>query len=254
VETLILFARAPLAGKTKTRLAKERGDDDALRLSMGFLADTTALCGRWRRESAGAVDANRRVVCYVDPSAADPIVVDLAFAAGARVELQQGKDLGERLHHAFDAELARGARAVCAIGSDSPTLPLHLLDHAFRALLWERVILGPTFDGGYWLVGTQRPSPTLFTGIPWSTPSVLAKTSQLLATQGITPHLLPFWYDVDEAADLERLVWHLRAARHEDATTAPATWQALLDIGLVSAPTTNSATTTTAPAAPRTTP
>ncbi len=238
METLILFAKAPLYGKTKTRLAKERGDDAALRLSLGFLVDTARLCGRWRKEHGGAVDANRRLAFYVDPAVEDPILVDLAFQAGARLERQQGADLGERLHHAFDAELARGARAVCAIGADSPTLPLHLLDHAFRALLFERVILGPTFDGGYWLVGAQRPQPNLFMGIPWSTAAVLPRTAALLEAQGISPHLLPFWYDVDEAADLERLVWHLRAvraenSRHGEPATGDATWQSLIDIGLV---------------------
>jgi rSAM/selenodomain-associated transferase 1 len=244
VETLILFTKAPLPGKTKTRLAKERGDDAALRLSTAFLTDTAALCGRWRSRSAeagSAVDANRRLAFYVDPLVEDPILVDLAWKAGARLELQQGKDLGERLRHAFDAELARGARAVCAIGSDSPTLPLHLLDHAFRALLWERVIIGPTFDGGYWLVGAQRPAPNLFDNIPWSTAAVVARTASLLRTQGLAAHLLPFWYDVDEASDLERLVWHLKAlhadsgGRSDDAHVSPATFQALLDVGLIHA-------------------
>lgn len=234
METLILFARAPVAGKTRTRLAKDRGDEQALRLATGFLTDVAATCGQWRREHGGAIDANRKLAFYVDDPG-DPVVVDLAFHAGARLERQQGDDPGQRLQHAFDAELARGARAVCAVSTDSPTLPLHLLDHAFRALLWERVILGPTFEGGYWLVGTQRPAPTMFTSIPWSTPAVLAKTAALLSTQGIAPHLLPFWYDVDAAADLERLVWHLRAVRAgTQPHAADATWQALQHIGLVS--------------------
>lgn len=228
------MAKAPLLGKTKTRLARalagrpgqQDADGVALRLATAFLADTAALCGRWRKEQT-VVDANRRLAFYTDPDTRDPILVDLAFQAGARLELQQGKDLGERLKNAFDAELARGARAVCAIGSDSPHLPLHLVDHAFRALLWERVILGPTFDGGYWLVGSQRPSPTLFEGIPWSTAGVLPATLSLLAGQGEHAHLLPFWYDVDDAADLERLAWHLGAARREDPGLAAHTWQAL---------------------------
>lgn len=233
METLILFAKAPIAGRTKTRLAKERGDEDALRLATAFLTDTAALCGRWRHQR-GAIDANRRVVFYVDPLIQDPILIDMAWKVGARIELQQGKDLGERLRHAFDSELARGARAVCVIGSDSPTLPLHLLDHAFRALLWERVTIGPTFDGGYWLVGAQRPAPELFDNIPWSTAGVVARTASLLLAQQLTLHLLPFWYDVDEAADLERLVWHVRALQEEGSVdAAPATFQALVDNGLI---------------------
>lgn len=233
METLILFARAPVPGQTKTRLAKERGDACAVRLAAGFLEDTAHLCGQWQRQRAGA-DQNRRVVFYVDPDDQDPILKEFAVRAGARLELQRGEDLGARLRHAFAAELDRGARSVCAIGSDAPTLPVWLLDHAYRALMWERVVLGPTFDGGYWLVGTQRPAPDLFTAIPWSTPAVLAVTAERLRGLGIEPHLLPFWYDVDEAQDVERLVWHARALRAEHGEeTVAATWRALLETGLV---------------------
>jgi len=236
------MAKAPLLGRTKTRLSKglasRAGSSDAadaltLRLSTSFLVDSAALCGRWRREVNGGVDGNRRLVFYVDPDHKDAVLVDLAFQAGARIEPQVGNDLGERLQNAFDAEFARGARAVCAIGSDSPHLPLHLVDHAFRALLWERAILGPTFDGGYWLVGAQRPAPELFRGIPWSTSSVLSSTLALLSSQGASGHLLPFWYDVDDADDLERLRVHLPALRKDDESVAPFTWATLRAAGLI---------------------
>lgn len=232
METLILFAKAPLAGTTKTRLARERGDRDALLLTAGFLFDIADTCARWRGEKV-AVDQNRRVALYASPGVDDPVLAEAARRAGARLEMQQGEDLGARLRHAFDAEFERGARAVCAIGADSPTLPLHLLDEGFRALVWERVVLGPTFDGGYWLVGSQRPAPDLFSGVPWSTQAVLAHTFGKLKQSGIDAQLLPFWYDVDEAADLERLVWHARAVRTKQPGAVPATWRALSTIGLV---------------------
>lgn len=232
METLVVFAKAPVAGTVKTRLAKERGVDDALALYAGFLMDTADTCGRWRGEQV-AVDQNRRLVVYAAPDADDPVLAEVARRAGARVEVQVEGDLGTRLKAAFDAEFQRGARAVCAIGADSPTLPLGMIDEAFRALLWERVVLGPTFDGGYWLVGSQRPAPDLWSDIPWSTPSVLVRTLGQLRAQDVEGHLLPFWYDVDEAADLERLVWHVRTLREKVPTACEHTWRALLRTGLV---------------------
>lgn len=235
METLVLFARAPVAGATKTRLARERGESDAVALSAGFLLDTADLCARWRGEKV-AVDQNRRVVIYASPDVDDPVLAEAARRCGARLEVQDpgGFDgLGARLRRAFDEEFERGARAVCAIGSDSPTLPLHLLDEAFRALAWERAVLGPAFDGGYWLIGAQRPAPDLFSDVPWSTPAVVPHTLNALRRVGVEAHLLPFWYDVDEASDLERLVWHARATRRAHPACLGFTWRALQQIGLV---------------------
>ncbi len=232
METLILFLTPPAAGKSQLRLAKQRSVADAVRLGSGFLEDTARLCARWRTERTGA-DQNRKVVFCVDGAVDDPLVKDLAALAGARIERQQAGPLGERLHHAFSIELDKGARAVCAIGSDTPTLPPWLLDHAFRALLWQRVVLGPTFNGGVWVLGVQRPAPDVFSSTPWSTPALLAVMSERLRAQGIEPHVLPFWYDIDVASDLERLVWHARALRAHDATAVDGTWRALTDTGLV---------------------
>lgn len=232
MESLVLFAKAPVAGRVKTRLAEERGARDAVILYSAFLRDTVAVCARWHAQSI-AVDPNRRLVLYVDPDENDPIFAEAARLSGARLLAQPQGDLGTRLKEVFEAEFARGARAVCAIGSDSPTLSSHQLDHAFRALAWERVVIGPTFDGGYWLIGAQRPAPDIFTDIPWSTPSVANRTLSKLRGEGVTAQLLPFWYDVDEASDLETLVWHVRTLRERDPCACAATWDALIRIGLV---------------------
>lgn len=232
METLLVFAKAPTKGAVKTRLAKERGEAQAVQLYTAFLQDTATACGQWRAQTV-ASDPNRRLVFACAPDGDDPVIARVAQQAGARVVAQQGDSLGERLAHAFEEEYSRGARAVCAVGTDSPTMPSYLLDDAFRALHWEQVVLGPTFDGGYWLVGAQRPAPAMFSDIPWSTPAVLATTLSTLRRQNVAPLLLPFWYDVDVAGDLERLVWHVKAARARDATALPATFAALCDIGLM---------------------
>ena len=232
MESLVLFTKAPARGRVKTRLANARGETDAVKLYNGFLGDTVDTATEWKNASVPS-DPNRRLVIACDPDINDPIYAELARRSGGKLIAQEGDGLGARLQHMFDEEFARGARAVCAIGTDSPTLPAYLLDDAFRALLFERVALGPTFDGGYWLVGAQRPAPDLFNDIPWSTAAVLATTLQRLAREDVGAHLLPFWYDVDVAEDLERLVWHAREIRGRMPTALAHTWQALIDIGLI---------------------
>lgn len=231
----MVFAKTPLAGRVKSRLARERSERDALILYSGFMRDLADVTRKWREQRVAA-DQNRRLVLAVSPTTEDPIVAELARLTGAHVCAQAEGDLGDRMQAAFDDEFKRGARSVCVIGTDLPTLPSHLINHAFRALLFERVVVGPTFDGGYWLIGAQRPAPDLFSGVPWSTSSTLMKTLAQLRRQDVNAHMLPFWYDIDTAMDLERLVWHVRALRGSQPGALPATWEALKAIGLVREP------------------
>jgi rSAM/selenodomain-associated transferase 1 len=231
METLVLFAKAPVLGAVKTRIAADRGEKDALALYTAFLLDIAEMAGAWRAERV-AVDQNRRLAIYAAPDADDPILAEVARRSGARTETQVEGDQSTKLRACFEAEFQRGARTVCVIGADTPTLPVHMIDEAFRALLWERVVLGPTFDGGYWLVGSQRRAPEMFNDIPWATPAVLVRSLAKLRGLGIEPHLLPFWYDVDEVSDLERLAWHVRTLREPNPGILRATWRALVDLGL----------------------
>ena len=232
MESLLIFAKPPVLGKVKTRLAQERGHHDAVVLYAAFLKDTLRLCQSWRRNKNGS-DPNRRLVFCVADQIEDPFITEMARLGGAKLLRQAEGDLGERLANAFEHEFSRGARAVCAVGGDSPTMPVHLLEQAFRALLWERVVMGPTFDGGYWLIGAKRPAPEMFSNIPWSTPAVTMKTLSKLRQQKVESNLLPFWYDVDSAVDLEKLAWHLRAIRESDEDIGQATWGALQRIGII---------------------
>jgi glycosyltransferase A (GT-A) superfamily protein (DUF2064 family) len=231
VETLILSCAAAASVEPRTPLAAQRGRRDAVLLQTAFLADVADVCRRWRTSRVGG-DANRRLVFAVDDDVADPVVVDLAWRAGAHVEHTTGAAPAERLRSVVDAEFARGARTVAVVGAQAPTLPPHLVDHAFRALAWERCVLGPTVAGGLWLLGLQRGAGVVVPDGAWSTPQTLSLLSARLAD---APHLLPFWYDVADADSVERLVWHLRAQRAGEPGVAPATWQALQRTGLVSA-------------------
>ena len=210
MSTIVIFARAPVAGEVKTRLAKALGEDTALALYEAFLDDACQLTA-----GLGA----RRVLAV----AGDIDHASLQrLAKSQRLELApQGEgDLGARLDRAMTRELGRGP--VVIIGSDAPTLPRAELHRALDALVSHDVVLGPARDGGYWLIGARVPVPELFSDIPWSTPEVLPRT---LARVGERPHvLLREHYDVDTGEDVQHLQEELARL---DVTVAPATRRAL---------------------------
>jgi uncharacterized protein len=126
----------------------------------------------------------------------------------ARTFPQQGETLGDRMRNAFGELFARGYTRVVAIGSDLPTLPARYVEQAFDRLRDRSgaIVVGPAIDGGYYLIGLREAAPELFDAIPWSTRGVLAATRQAAEKLNLVVHLTPEWYDVDEPADLDRVV------------------------------------------------
>jgi uncharacterized protein len=125
---------------------------------------------------------------------------------GSLMLAQRGNDLGERLTNCFTDLFELGYERVVVIGGDSPTLPFEILEYAFDALENDQsVTLGPTEDGGYYLIGARQLHPTLFQDIAWSSPQVLAQTRERSAQAKLDLIELPEWYDVDTPADLARL-------------------------------------------------
>jgi glycosyltransferase A (GT-A) superfamily protein (DUF2064 family) len=120
---------------------------------------------------------------------------------------QRGETLGERLINAADELLSNGFESVCLINSDSPTLPGEILKTAASLLAQagDRVVLGLSEDGGYYLIGLKHPHDQLFERIAWSTEHVLAHTIERAAEINLPVELLPTWYDVDDAATLHLL-------------------------------------------------
>ena len=112
---------------------------------------------------------------------------------------------------------------VVLIGSDAPTLPVAHVTAGLRALRRARVVLGPSLDGGYYLVGFRAPLPDVFTRMPWGGASVLARTLTRLRRARITPAVLPAWYDVDTPADLDLLTRHLAMLATLGSEPAPRT-------------------------------
>ncbi|HWB14224.1 MAG TPA: TIGR04282 family arsenosugar biosynthesis glycosyltransferase [Pirellulales bacterium] len=196
-----IFAKYWQPGQVKTRLAADIGFEPASRLHR--LSLETLLC-----RFSGVAD--RRVLAFTpaDRAGAFAALVESRSVPGTghwSLEPQAAGDLGERIQHYFTSAFARGAQRVVLIGSDSPTLPDSFVAEAFDRLLTADAVIGPTADGGYYLVGLSRLLPRLFDQIAWSTPAVLAQTLGRLRAESCPYSILPSWYDVDTLADLIRL-------------------------------------------------
>ena len=198
-----LLTRAPSTGG-KTRLFRELGRACDPALILALLLDTL---------DAVTLAGLPVVVFCEPPDACDDLRRHLPSAV--RVEPQAGGDLGERMGAAFDALLVLGAGRVLVIGSDLPTLSPELLRAADAAMASGEadVVVGPSMDGGYVLLGAcQTPWP-IFRGITWSRPDVLARTLEAAERAGIRTAVLPATQDVDTTADLRAVVSGEGAAR-----------------------------------------
>jgi rSAM/selenodomain-associated transferase 1 len=211
MSTIVIFCRAPVLGQVKTRLAKTIGDERALALYQAFLDDTCALT-----QGLGA----QRVLA-VQGGIDHPHLSHLAKSQRLELVEQGDGDLGAKMARAIAAHVTRGP--VVIIGSDAPTLPRAHLHQALDALMEHDVVIGPSHDGGYYLVGARLPVPELFTDVRWSTPAVLATTLERLRDRSHA--LLPSWYDVDAVEDLERLRAELATL---PPSVAPATRRVLV--------------------------
>lgn len=193
------MAKVPFAGAVKTRLSPPLTPDEAARLSTCFLRDMTT--------NVSSLNANgtEGVVLYT-PADAESLLRDL-LPNVCRLFAQRGETLGERLINAATELFNNGFESVCLINSDSPTLPREILGTAVSLLTQDgdRVVLGPSQDGGYYLIGLKRPHRSLFERIAWSTADVLAHTTDRAAEIDLPVELLPTWYDVDDIATLRLL-------------------------------------------------
>ncbi len=196
---LALMAKVPFAGPVKTRLTPSLSPEEAATLSTCFLRDMTTNV----LDMNG--DGTEGVVLYT-PADAEVFLHGL-LPNGCKLVAQRGETLGERLINAAAELLSNGFESVCLINSDSPTLPVEILKTAASLLAQDgdRVVLGPSEDGGYYLIGLKHPHHELFEGIAWSTADVLAHTIERAAEINLPVEFLPTWYDVDDAATLRLL-------------------------------------------------
>jgi len=209
---LIVVAKRPSPGQTKTRLAPPLTPEQATGLYECFLQDTLGLM---------------KQVPGVQPAIAFFPEHERAYfselAPSFDLHLQKGADLGERLDDALQHYLKSGDCHVVIMDSDSPTLPASCLSQAFSALDdGSEMVLGPCDDGGYYLIGLNRPAPRLLREVQMSTPHVAQDTINLAVEVGLKYSLLPTWYDIDEIITLKRLVKELKKMPTEVAPSTRA--------------------------------
>ncbi len=200
---LILFAKDPVAGQVKTRLSSLLDDPTVLSLYRHFLRDSIdKICS--------VAEADRFIGMASDPETG--YFDEVARSHPVRLFVQKGRDLGERMRQAFEDRFKEGYERVVIIGSDSPTLPATYIE---QALLSEKeVVIGPSTDGGYYLIGMRAKVTDIFDGVAWGTDRVLSETLQALKDQRTEAELLPVWYDVDLPEDLRFLKTHLEWMAH----------------------------------------
>ncbi len=190
---IVIFAKAPVPGKAKTRLAPALGEAGAAGLAHRMLLDT------WRQ--AKAVHGADAELC-VDPDPTDDEWQGLLPVGATPLSSQGPGDLGQRLARAAERVIAGGERVVL-IGTDCPGLTTRRLTDACRELEGHEAVIHPTFDGGYALLGLSGFDPSIFSGIEWSSSSVADATIGRIRALGWSLHLGETLLDIDEPADLE---------------------------------------------------
>lgn len=223
---LAVMTKAPQAGRVKTRLVPPLTSEEAAELNKCFLRDTTAaisvVCSRRSVSDAGnrydagasrseAATAACGIAVYT-PVGAEWAYTDI-LPPGFSLLAQRGEKFGERLYFAVEDLFKCGFESVCLIDSDSPTVPADNFGQAVELLTTREdlVVLGPSDDGGYYLIGVKKPHRHLFEEIDWSTERVLNQTIQRATEIGLEVKLLPVGYDVDDDASLRRLCKELLA-------------------------------------------
>lgn len=192
---LVIFAKAPLPGRAKTRLIPALGAAGAAALAERMLVHTAA--------AAAAARPDTLEICAT-PDATHACFTRLAQAHALSITLQGDGDLGQRMHRAFERVLADHDKVI-VIGTDAPALGAGQLLKAFSKLEEHDAVFVPALDGGYALVGLRSAQRPLFEHMPWSTAQVMAVTRRRLRAAGLHWAELPAVPDVDEPADLVHL-------------------------------------------------
>ena len=186
---IIVFVRSPELGKVKTRLARSIGDQSALNIYKILLKHTADVLRDLSFD---------KVVYFSEKIDNNDFWENSLFEK----KLQKGADLGERMHHAFDTAFNKGYKKVLIIGSDLFDLTSSLITSAFEALETYDISIGPSLDGGYYLLGMKKLQPEVFKNKKWGTDSVLENTLQDLKKQKIK--LLKALNDIDTLEDLQQ--------------------------------------------------
>ena len=211
---IIVFVKKPIPNQVKTRLIPILTAEQAASLYSAFLTD-------WCK-TLSTLSEIELVIAYSPPES----LSDFENLIGKHVTYipQNGIDLGERLTNATMWGAEKGYEKIIIVGSDSPTLPKSFITDAADSLDTKDIVIGPSMDGGYYLIGFSKTTltkivPAIFEGIAWSTSHVLQQTITCIQTNKVSLELLPPWYDVDTPEDLALLRTHLQAIRLAEGST-----------------------------------
>lgn len=192
---LIIFAKYPVPGRVKTRLAARLGDAEAARI---YKACAELTIGAVKPGEHHEYDL---AVAFWPPEKASSMAKWLG--SGMTLSSQQGQDLGSRMHHAFTAGFAQCYKKIIIIGADCPAVTRELILQGFACLAGAHTVMGPATDGGYYLIGLRRSAPGLFEDISWGTNRVAGQTLAKCSALNMTCSMLPVLRDIDRIEDLE---------------------------------------------------
>ncbi len=218
---LIIFTKEPSPGLVKTRFQPFLTPGVSAEISRAFLLDTL---------DKVSLLSNIKLFLACSPSKESPFFYNLSKEYPISLMDQKGKDLGARMQQAFDDIIGYGFRKVVIIGADSPTLPISYIRDAFSLLNRSELVIGPSLDGGYYLVGIKGKVPPVFEGIPWGTGEVFTLTLKKVVSFGLAVSLLPFWYDIDTIEDLNSLIGHLHFLSHSQGKVPARTFKLIEDL------------------------
>ena len=219
---IIIFAKAPIHGHVKTRLAKDMDASVVLSLYRNFVKDIIDKIS----------DMGHHIKIFYDPPGSESLSLMREWLGDYHeFVLQTGSDLGQKMANAFEYVFKHGTRQAVLLGTDFPDLPKEIISDAIQILKIKDAVIGPAIDGGYYLIGFSSDTylQTIFTDIAWGTSAVFQQTMDVFLSSGFEVHQLPKWRDVDVYDDLKDLIQSLR--NHPDK--AIHTYSFLEDIGMM---------------------
>ena len=197
--SLVIMAKQPIAGRTKTRLVPPFNPQQAADLFEALMLDTIELVLRI---------PNLEIIIAFSPSSATEYFNRTRFPQTALLPVD-GSNIGECLYETAKMMIANNLAQIVLMNSDGPSLPPEYILQAFALLENNDLVLGPSEDGGYYLCGFKKLFPQLFQGIAWSSARVLSQTLERAKNLELSVALTPIWYDIDAAADVGRLLREL---------------------------------------------
>jgi len=217
---IIVFAKAPIIGNVKTRLAIDLDESLVVNLYKNFVLDIL--------QKIKSIKIQYKI--FYDPPDTEHLMTGW-LGADNKFILQQGSDLGERMKNAFTAMFEDSFTRAVIIGTDFPDLPVKYILEAFAGLEKSNAVIGPTFDGGYYLIGFNNASflSHAFDNMPWGSNMVFKNTMALFNKINLSVHVLPRWRDVDTYHDLKNLIQCLK----KNPAGASNTYQFLENAGLI---------------------